>query len=78
MTSLLYEKADFLKIKDITLSWNIHKAWLEKVRISNAKIYCSLKNYITFSKVDKFDPEAGGSINFPLAKQVIVGVNVSF
>ena len=78
MTSLLYEKADFLKIKDITLSWNIHKPWLEKVRISNAKVYCSLKNYITFSKVDKFDPEAGGSINFPLAKQVIVGVNVSF
>jgi TonB-linked SusC/RagA family outer membrane protein len=78
MTSLLYEKADFLKIKDITLSWNVYKKWLEKAHISNAKIYCSLKNYITFSKVDKFDPEAGGSINFPLAKQVIVGVNVSF
>lgn len=78
MTSLLYEKSDFLKIKDITLSWNVYKKWLEKAHISNAKIYCSLKNYITFSKVDKFDPEAGGSINFPLAKQVIVGVNVSF
>ena len=26
----------------------------------------------------EFDPEAGGSINFPLAKQVIVGLNVSF
>ena len=78
MTSLLYEKADFFKIKDITLSWNVYKKWLEKAHISNAKIYCSLKNYFTFSKVDKFDPEAGGSINFPLAKQVIVGVNVSF
>ena len=78
MTSLLYEKADFFKIKDITLSYNIYKKWLEKAHISNAKIYCSLKNFITFSKVDKFDPEAGGSINFPLAKQVIVGVNVSF
>ena len=78
MSSLLYEKADFLKIKDITLSWNIHKAWLEKAHIANAKIYCSLKNFITFAKVDDFDPEAGGSINFPLAKQVIVGLNVSF
>jgi len=78
MTSLLYEKADFFKIKDITLSYNLYKKWLEKAHLSNAKIYCSLKNFITFSKVDKFDPEAGGSINFPLAKQVIVGVNVSF
>jgi len=78
MTSLLYEKADFFKIKDITLSYNLYKKWLEKAHISNAKIYCSLKNFFTFAKVDDFDPEAGGSINFPLAKQVIVGVNVSF
>ena len=79
MSSLLWEKGDFFKIKDITLSYNLEKKWLEKVKISNAKIYCSLKNYLTWSKLDdNFDPEAGGSINFPLAKQVVIGLNVSF
>ena len=46
--------------------------------MESAKIYCSMKNYFTFASVDDYDPERGGSINWPLAKQVVVGVNVSF
>ena len=78
MTSLLYEKNNFFKIKDITLSYNVNKKWLKYVAMSSAKIYCSMKNYFTFASVDDYDPERGGSINWPLAKQVIVGINVSF
>jgi len=78
MTSLLWEKADFFKIKDITLSYSLEKNWLNKVNISNVKIYCSLKNFFTWSKVDNYDSERGGSISWPLAKQVVVGLNVSF
>ena len=37
-----------------------------------------MKNYFTFSSVDDYDPERGGSIYWPLAKQVVVGVNLSF
>lgn len=78
MSSLLYEKNNFFKIKDITLSYNVDKKWLKPIHMNSAKIYCSLKNFITWSSVDDYDPERGGSINWPLAKQVIVGVNVSF
>ena len=77
-TALLYEKSDFLKIKDITLSYNLPKSVLAKAYISNARIYCSLKNFITFSKVDDYDAELNGTINWPLAKQVVVGVNLTF
>ena len=72
------EKADFLKIKDITLAYNLPKTLIQKAYLTNAKIYCSLKNYITWSKADNYDSEVGGSINWPLAKQVVVGVNLSF
>lgn len=78
MSSLLYEKNNFFKIKDITLSYNVNKDWLKKVHIANAKVYCSMKNYFTWASVKDYDPERGGSINWPLAKQVIVGVNVGF
>ena len=78
MTSLLYEKNDFFKIKDITLSYNIDKKWLKPIYMESAKIYCSMKNYFTFASVDDYDPERGGSINWPLAKQVVVGINLSF
>jgi len=78
-SSLLYEKADYFKIKDITLAYNINKKWASKAFLSNAKIYCSLKNFITFNRLDdNYDPERGGAITFPLMKQVVVGVNLSF
>ena len=78
-TSLLYEKADYFKIKDITLAYNLNKKWASKAFLSNAKIYCSLKNFITFNRLDdNYDPERGGAITFPLMKQVVIGVNLSF
>lgn len=70
--------ADYFKIKDITLSYNFSKNLLQKAAISNARVYCSLKNFFTVSKVDDYDAERGGSLTFPLAKQIVVGVNVSF
>jgi hypothetical protein len=77
-SALLYEEADFIKIKDITLSYNLPKSVLSKAGIQNVKLYGSLKNYFTFSKIDNYDPERGGSISFPLAKQAVIGLNLEF
>ena len=77
--AIAMEKADYFKIKDITLAYNLPKPLLSKVLISNARVYCSLKNFFTFSHFDNdYDPERGGAVNFPLAKQVVVGLNVTF
>ncbi len=76
--ALKYEKADFYKIKDITLTYNVPSKILNSVKISNLKIYGSLKNYFTFSAIDNYDSERGGSISFPLAKQAVVGINLQF
>ena len=72
------QKADYFKIKDITLSYNLPKNFLKKILISNARVYCSLKNYFTFSHFNDYDPERGGSVNFPLMKQAVVGLNITF
>ena len=77
-STLLYEKNDFFKIKDVTLSYNLPKSILSKAYVASAKVYCSLKNFFTWASVDDYDPERGGSINWPLAKQVVVGVNIAF
>jgi len=67
-----------VKVKDITLSYSLPKNLIAKVGIGNVKLYGSLKNYFTFSKIDNYDSERGGANTFPLAKQVIFGVNVEF
>ena len=77
-TSLLYEKADYIKIKDITLSYSLPKSLLGKVGIDQVKFYGSLKNYFTNSSISNYDPERGGSISFPLAKQMVFGMNLQF
>lgn len=77
-SALLYEDASYLKVKDITLSYNLPKSPLTKVGIESVKLYGSMKNYFTFSSIDNYDPERGGPITFPLAKQLVFGVNVEF
>ena len=71
-------KADYFKVKDITLSYDLDKNLLKRAYISNAKVYCSLKNFISTGKIDGYDSERGGAVTFPLAKQVVVGLNVTF
>ena len=77
-SSIQIQKADYFKIKDITLSYNLPKSLIKKIYMSNARVYCSMKNYFTFSHFDNYDPERGGAVNFPLMKQVVVGLNVTF
>ncbi len=77
-SALLYEKADFFKIKDVTLSYNLPKDFIGNIGLASARVYCSMKNYFTWSKIDDYDSERGGSISFPLQKQVVLGINLEF
>jgi TonB-linked SusC/RagA family outer membrane protein len=77
-TALYWEKADYIKIKDINLNYNLPKNVLSKTGIANARVYASLKNFLSWSRVDNYDAERGGSISFPLQKQVVVGLNLQF
>ena len=77
-SSLLYEKADYIKIKDITLSYSLPKNILGLAGIERVKVYGSMKNFFTFSSIENYDPERGGAFTFPLAKQLVVGVNIQF
>lgn len=77
-SAILYEKASYVKIKDITLSYNLPKNILSKAKLSNIRIYGSLKNFFTFSSIDNYDPERGGDFTFPLSKQIVFGLNVEF
>lgn len=77
-SALLYEKADYIKIKDVTLSYNLPAKLINKINLDQVKLYGSLKNFFTFAGIDNYDPERGGSVSFPLAKQVVFGINLQF
>jgi TonB-linked SusC/RagA family outer membrane protein len=78
MPALAFEKSSFLKIREVMLSYSLPSDLISKIRLSNLRIYGSLQNYFTFSNMDNYDPERGGSISNPLSKQMVFGINLEF
>ena len=76
------EDASYLRVKDITLSYNLPKAWTEKIHFKGIRLYVSGLNLYCFNDVDFWDPEqsvtgttAGG---YPLTKSFVGGIELSF
>lgn len=78
LESLGYVDGSYLKIKEITLGYSLPKTWISKINASKIRVYCSLKNFFTFSHFDNYDPERGGSLSYPMTKQAVFGLNVEF
>ncbi|GHU69326.1 SusC/RagA family TonB-linked outer membrane protein [Bacteroidia bacterium] len=76
------QKGDYLRVKDITLSYTFPKKLLDKAKIGGAKVYVSAQNIYTFHDVDWWDPERGidgiGYGVYPMTKAFVGGLELSF
>ena len=74
-----WEKASFLRIKNLTLGYNFPKKWLGK-NISTLRIYADVQNPFVFSKWTGMDPETDGNgkAPYPNQKSYSVGLNLQF
>jgi hypothetical protein len=76
------QRGDYLRVKDITLSYNFPKNQLEKAKIGAVKLYVSAQNIYTFHDVDWWDPERGvdgiGYGIYPMTKALVGGLEISF
>lgn len=75
-----YQKVDYLRLKDITLSYNLPKSILSKVNISAAKVFVQGTNQWTLTQYIGFDPEYAGTDfgTYPQGKSWNFGINLSF
>lgn len=78
--------ADFLRVKQIQLGYNLPKNLLKSVKLKSARIYVSLEDYFTFTNYPGMDPEAGSTTNsqlgldkgvYPITKKAILGINIT-
>ncbi len=70
----------FLRLKQMTISYNLPSKWLNKTFIEDASIYLTGTNLLTFSNFKLWDPELNtdnGSA-YPNAMTISVGLNVKF
>lgn len=80
-TSLAWVDGSFFKIKNITLGYTLPAKICRKLHISNLRVYGTITNPYVWAKSDVlkgYDPEMGGNMDFPLTKQLVFGVNLSF
>ena len=52
-----YENRSFLRLQDITLSYDMPKQWLQKIHIDGVNVYLSCKNLLTITGWHGWDPE---------------------
>ncbi|MCF2516291.1 TonB-dependent receptor [Dyadobacter sp. CY351] len=90
-SDLFVEKGDYLRLKNMTLGYAIPKNAISKLKMSQARIYVTGQNLLTFTKYSGLNPElgyvgSGGTYNqlnvdyaqYPLARTWTIGATISF
>jgi TonB-linked SusC/RagA family outer membrane protein len=78
MSTLYFVDGTFMKIKNITLGYTVPTSLSSRYGIGSLRVYGTMRNYFTFSKMAPYDPERGGSLAFPMTRQLVFGLNVNF
>ena len=79
-STLRYRDASFIKVKNITLGYNLPISLVDMMHISKLRLYISSNNpFILYTKLEEgIDPEREGNISWPLARTFIFGINLEF
>jgi hypothetical protein len=69
----------FLRLKSVELGYTLPQRLLDKLRLTNARIYLNGTNMLLFSKFKLWDVEMGGNgLGYPIQKSYSLGLTVSF
>jgi TonB-linked SusC/RagA family outer membrane protein len=81
------EDGSYFRLKTTTLSYQMPKSWLNKVKIEKMKIYVTAQNLLTFTNYSGLDPEigsVGGSLEigidrgfYPQARTILAGLSIT-
>ncbi|MFU1857384.1 SusC/RagA family TonB-linked outer membrane protein [Sphingobacterium sp. NGMCC 1.201703] len=85
-SSRYLEDGSYLRLKTVTLGYNLPKSIAQKAKFSNVRIYATAYNLLTFTKYTGFDPEVSSELTvsnlgvdqgaIPQFKTFMLGVNL--
>jgi len=87
MSDFLIEDGAFFRLRSVALGYTLPKPWMESVHISRARIYVSGTNLWTKQAYSGYTPEFPNDsgfragidyLNYPMAKTMLVGLDVTF
>ncbi|HLL94840.1 MAG TPA: TonB-dependent receptor [Spirosoma sp.] len=88
-SSRFVEDGSYVRLKNVSLGYNLPKQWITRYKLSNVRVYASGTNLWTLTRYSGPDPEVStldGSttaqgidfFTFPQVKTVLVGLTVNF
>ena len=76
------ENGSYLRIKNISLSYDLPKSWLSKIQLESARLILSCENVATITGYSGFDPEVDLNgidlARYPISRTFNVGFNINF
>ena len=81
MSALRFRDGSFIKVKNITLGYTLPSPISHKVLMEKCRFYVTAYNpflYVKDKQLRGTDPETNGSDSFPLYKQFVFGLNITF
>ena len=82
-SSRYLEDGSYARLRNVTFSYQLPTAFVNKFHVGNAKFFVSGDNLITLTKFSGMDPEValgpgGGtsSIKYPISRKVLFGINI--
>jgi hypothetical protein len=77
-SSFIVQKGDFIRVRNITLSYDFDQHLLSKARINTARVYVQAQDPFIITKYKGIDPEIGvGSMDvYPRYRSFLVGVQL--
>ena len=74
-----YYKQTFIKLREVTLTYNFGKSFVEKLNLSAASISLIGRNLWLASKIKNIDPDSGvDNLQTPATRSFGVNINVKF
>lgn len=79
-TTRFLEKGDFLRLRNVMLSYELPTQLLERAKISSVRVFIQGQNLQTWHKFKGYDPEVASGLlagsQYPQLKTFTVGINV--
>jgi len=73
------KNTSYLRLKNIELSYNLPKHWMNSIRLSGMKVFVNAYNVLTITSLKDRDPEIPGyGSTAPNTKAYNVGLNIEF
>lgn len=77
IASLGYQDASYIRLRNVTLGYNVPRSLISKAYMQNLRLYMTLSNFWTKTDVQAYGPEQTPG-DYPEPKTILFGLNVTF